>query len=115
MPFFFILSLRQVGHLICRVICISLSYQILTCLSFSILYKNRACVTSSLKNQHALFLQCLPLETMTRGNMNLLIIGLMVTPFLLMTTAPRSTQEVEQISVQKYQKTSQSIEQDSEV
>ncbi|QOW44489.1 MULTISPECIES: hypothetical protein [Acinetobacter] len=47
--------------------------------------------------------------------MNLLIIGLMVTTFLLMTTAPRSTQEVEQISVQKYQKTSQSIEQDSEV
>ena len=47
--------------------------------------------------------------------MNLLIIGLMVTTFLLMTTAPRSTQEVEQISVQKNQKTSQSIEQDPEV
>lgn len=47
--------------------------------------------------------------------MNLLIIGLMVTTFLLMTTAPRLTQEVEQISVQKHQKTSQSIEHDSEV
>ena len=31
MPFFFILSLRQVGHLISRVICISLFYQNSTC------------------------------------------------------------------------------------
>ena len=31
MPFFFILSLRQVGHLISRVICISLFYQSSTC------------------------------------------------------------------------------------
>lgn len=47
--------------------------------------------------------------------MNLLIIGLMVTTFLLMTTAPRSTQDIEQISIQKNQKTSQSIEHDLEV
>ncbi|MCO9047964.1 hypothetical protein, partial [Acinetobacter baumannii] len=37
-PFFFILSLRQVGHLIARVICISLFYQNPIGFFFSILF-----------------------------------------------------------------------------
>lgn len=47
--------------------------------------------------------------------MNLLIIALMISTFVLMTTAPRSTSEVAQISVQKNQKTSVSQQDDSEV
>ncbi|MDP7962698.1 hypothetical protein QWI82_02025, partial [Acinetobacter baumannii] len=38
-PFFFILSLRQVGHLIARVICISLFYQNPIGFFFSILFE----------------------------------------------------------------------------
>ncbi|WP_218946352.1 MULTISPECIES: hypothetical protein, partial [unclassified Acinetobacter] len=59
MPFFFILSLRQVGHLISRVIRISLFYQNSTCFVSAYFLKHhlRILIQKIKKRAYALFNQ----------------------------------------------------------